>query len=235
MKSVNFTQPSAAVCCYPYCETHCGSNEHTFEAKELWYKNTLWEVPGIKYAKDFSLLFTNASQTDVHGQLRCIMVLLIDLSREIKLYFHIVAFLNKSNCPVKNGSPDEIPPASEWNDLLEKEATCYSKPLNLFISIHLVVDSRDLFSIIFTQESFADRPIRGSVDFIQFEFSTSARIYILWIPDYCNLADILSKPNSLLTETFQLIPLSGKAIKISVGCIVETRMWHKKFWIKREK
>ena len=78
------------------------------------------------------------------------------------------------------------------------------------IKLQTCVDSKDMFTSLSTQRNSIDRSIRSDVAFIRFEFQVGSVDKITWIPGKLNLADVLTKPDSPLTEALQLTLFPGK-------------------------
>lgn len=89
-------------------------------------------------------------------------------------------------------------------------AGVHSEIFGMNVSLRIFVDSKDLFTPLSTQRLSIDRSIRGDVGFIRFEFQTGAVQSISWIPGKINLADVLTKKDSAISEMLHLCLLSGK-------------------------
>lgn len=69
----------------------------------------------------------------------------------------------------------------------------------------VVVDSKDLYTKLFTCRKATDRLMRTLVNLIRYQFQTQNVNRIIWVPGIINLADTITKPNSPLTQILQLL------------------------------
>lgn len=156
------------------------------------------------------LVFSDASRTDDRGQLGILTGLLVgELKSEA--IFHTASWLSfVSKRPVKNVPAAEIFAAGHGIDNGKAVAHAYSQILNMNIPVRLCVDSKDLFTSLSTQRNSIDRSIRGDVASIRYEFQVGNVRQISWIPGKLNLADVLTKKDSPLTDALQLTLFTGR-------------------------
>lgn len=156
------------------------------------------------------LAFADASKGDSNGQLGILTGLLVAKLAKDSI-FHCTSWLShKSKRPVKSVPAAEILAAGEAIDEVKSIAHAYSELLDRHIDIHLCVDSKNLFSSRSTQRNSIDRSIRADVACIRYEFQVGNVDEITWIPGKLNLADVLTKKDSMLSEALQLTLYTGR-------------------------
>lgn len=174
-------------------------------------------------AYDLSVLvFSDASWTDENGQLGVITGLLVGEMKQDAIYHPISWISHKSKRPVKSVPAAEILAASEGIDEGKSVAAAYSEIMDMDIRVRLCVDSKDLFTSLSTQKNSIDSSIRGDVGCIRFEFRTGTVEKISWIPGKVNLADPLTKKDSVLTEPLQLTLFTGR-LSLYLDTVAETK------------
>lgn len=77
------------------------------------------------------------------------------------------------------------------------------------IELVIMVDSKDLYGSLSTCRSATDKSIRADVSLIRYEFETRKINCMVWIPGKLNPADAITKPDSPLCQTMQLLMFSG--------------------------
>ena len=137
-----------------------------------------------------------------------------------------LSFVSKR--PVKNVPAAEIFAAGHGIDNGKAVAHAYSQILNMNIPVRLCVDSKDLFTSLSTQRNSIDRSIRGDVASIRYEFQVGNVRQISWIPGKLNLADVLTKKDSPLTDALQLTLFTGK-LQIDLEGHTETKSADKNY------
>ena len=90
------------------------------------------------------------------------------------------------------------------------------------------MDSRDLFTSLSTQRNSIDRSIRSDVACIRYEFQVGSVDLITWVPGKLNLADVLTKPDSPLTDVLQLTLYTGR-IQLDFQSVIETKSAEKNY------
>lgn len=116
---------------------------------------------------------------------------------------------HKSKRPVKSIGAAEILAASEGMDEGKVPSSDICIMLGIDIELSKAVDSKDLLTSLSTQCNSIDRSIRRDENSISYEFETHKVNQIYWIPGVQNLADILTKRDSPLSQPFQLLTYSG--------------------------
>lgn len=86
----------------------------------------------------------------------------------------------------------------------------YKGLLNVHDDLVIVVDSKDLFDSLSTCRSATNKSIRADLSLIRHEFETQHISRMIWIPGNINPADAITKPDSPLTQTLQLLMFSGE-------------------------
>ena len=80
----------------------------------------------------------------------------------------------------------------------------------------LIVDSKDLWDTVSTCHLPTDRSIRSDIALLRYYYETKKIDRMIWVPGSLNLAEPLTKWNSLLTRDLQLLLLTGElAIDLS--------------------
>ena len=80
---------------------------------------------------------------------------------------------------------------------------------NMKIELCIALDSKDLFTTPLTCRLASDRSNLGDENSIRFEFATKMVSVMIYVLGNSNLADSGTKANSPLTQTLQLIQVSG--------------------------
>lgn len=150
------------------------------------------------------LVYADASKIDENGQLGVTTGLLVGDMKEGSVFHNISWLSHKSKRPIKSVPAAEILAASEGIHEGKMIASVYSEIFQMEISLRLFVDSKDLFTSLSSQRLSIDRSIRGDVGSIRFEFQTGSVENISWITGKINLADVLTKQDSALTDTLCL-------------------------------
>lgn len=156
------------------------------------------------------LAFADASKSSENGQLGVLVGLLLGEMKMGSIFHPISWNSHKSKRPVKSVPAAEILATSEAIDESKMIAHAYMELLNLNVPVHVCVDSKDLFTSLSTQRNSIDRSIRSDVACIRHEFQVGNVDEISWIPGKLNLADVLTKPDSPLTDMLQLTLFTGR-------------------------
>ena len=174
------------------------------------------------------LVFADASKPREHGQIGVLAGLLVG-ELESGSIFHSLSWIShKSKRPVKSVPAAEILAAGEAIDEAKSIAHAYRQLLGVKIGVQLCVDSKDLFRSMSSQRNSIDRSIRADVACIIFEFQVGGVDKITWIPGKINLADVLTKTNSPLTDSLQLTLFTGR-LKIDFQKESETKFADKNY------
>ena len=156
------------------------------------------------------VVFADASKSNENGQLGIVTGLLIGDLCEGSVLHNISWISHKSKRPVKSVPAAEILAAAEGIDEGKMISGAYSEIFNMEVDLKIFVDSKDLFTSLSTQRLSIDRSIRGDVGSIRFEFQTGAVQSVSWIPGKINMADVLTKKDSALTDMLTLCLYTGK-------------------------
>lgn len=82
--------------------------------------------------------------------------------------------------------------------------------LSITVPLHLVVNSKDLYTSLFTKRNSDGKSVRAYVNCILFEFELRQIARIIWIPKNLNLGDHGTKSDSLLALPLQLKMADGR-------------------------
>ena len=174
------------------------------------------------------LVFADASKGNDHGQFGVLTGLLVGELKNNSIYHPISWLSHKSKRPVKSVPAAEILASAEAIDEAKSIAHAYSEILDMYIRVHLCVDSKDLFTSLSTQRNSIDRSIRGDVASIRFEFQVGKVNRIKCITGKINLADVLTKKDSPLTDDLQLTLFTGR-LNISFEDFAESKSTEKNY------
>lgn len=141
---------------------------------------------------------------DAHEQLARIIGLLIDNLKKIHVYNTVSWLSQKPRRPTKNVRAAGVLAAQEGIESSKKAAACYSEVLDTKVTIHLVINSKNLFRAKSTPQNSVSRPSRGDVGAVWFQFAPETVENIVWIWGCCTLEDGLTKPDSLSIDALQL-------------------------------
>ena len=86
----------------------------------------------------------------------------------------------------------------------------YQTLLGIQIDLSKAVDSKDLYDSLSTHRHATETYIRPDVNLIRYGFATKKAARIIWIFGCLNLADLLTKTDSPLGNSLQLMMFSGK-------------------------
>ncbi len=188
------------------------------------YGSTI-SCPRPPLKKEFKLkvlVFTDASRSDENGQIGVIAGLMLGDLEEGST-FHLLSWMShKTRRPVKSIPAAKILAASEGIDEGKLIKGVYKELFNTDVQLQICVDSKDLFNSMSTQRQSIDRSIRGDVACIRYEFQTGSVNEISWIPGKMNLADVLTKTDSPLSEALKLTMFNGK-LCFNYSDVIETK------------
>lgn len=166
--------------------------------------------PTLNVSHEISIaVFANASRIDENGQIGVLAGLLIGELTEGAVFYTLLWLSHKSRRPVKSVPAAEILAAAEGIDEEKMLAATYSEFLGVQVKLRVYIDSKDLFSSLSTQRVSVDRSIRSDVSCIRYEFQTGNVNELSWITGKLNLSDPLTKADSSLTESLQLLLSTG--------------------------
>ena len=89
-------------------------------------------------------------------------------------------------------------------------SSALSNLLGTEILVIVAVDSRDLFDSLTSCHVPEDKSIRGDLQLIRYYFETKKIHRVVWIPGSLNLANLLTKRNSVLSDSLQLLLFEGR-------------------------
>ena len=125
--------------------------------------------------------------------------------------FHTLSWAShRSHRPVKSAGSAETIAAAQALDEGKLLKLAMQAVLQIPIELILVVDSKDLFDSLTSCRNATDRAIRGDVSVIRYDFETKAVNKVIWIPGSCNLSDPMTKLNSALAQSLQLLLVGGE-------------------------
>lgn len=97
----------------------------------------------------------------------------------------------------------EILAAAETIDGFRRIAHAFSETVNMEIKVRLCLYFKDLFTFLCRPRNSTDRSMRCDVACIRFKFETGNVEKISRTPVKLNMADVLTKEDSILTDAFQ--------------------------------
>lgn len=173
------------------------------------------------------VIFEDASRIDKSCQIGIISGL---LPGELKkgYVFHTFWISHKCKRPVKSVLAAESLAAAEAIDEGEQLSKAFSENFRVEVKLLICVDSKELFTYLSTQILSLDKSIRCDVVCIRFEFETGEVDRIIWIPGKVNIADLLKKKDSPLSEVLQLTLTTGR-ICVDLESTMQTKSSEKIF------
>lgn len=76
-----------------------------------------------------------------------------------------------------------------------------------------MVESKDLYTSLYTNRDSVDKSIGADVNCLRFEFERRHVARIIWVQSNLNLVDPTTKSNTPLAIPLQVIPLDGRAVQ----------------------
>lgn len=123
---------------------------------------------------------------------------------------HVISWSSiKARRPVKSVASAEVLAASAGVDEAKLIAAAYAHLLQREVDVIVVVDSLDLHGTITTTHLPTDSSIRSDVASLRYDFDTHAIRRMIWIPGNMNFAYPLTKVNSPLIDTLQVMLYTG--------------------------
>ena len=116
----------------------------------------------------------------------------------------------KSKRPVKSIGSAEVFAIGSGIDEGQVIVQAYESVLNMKLDLVIVVDSKDLYDTISTCRLATDRSIRGDISLMRYDFETHKITRMVWIKGSTNLSDPLTKRDSPLMNSLQLLLYTGK-------------------------
>ncbi|CAN8065041.1 unnamed protein product [Agarophyton chilense] len=156
------------------------------------------------------LVFADASRPSESGKLGFIAGLMIG-EHQSGSFFHTLNWSStKSKRPVHSVGAAETLAANMGIDEGKFLTKAYSCVLKLEVDLVVGLDYKDLYDSLSTCRSATDKSIRGDVAEIRYDFETRNISRMVWIPGKTNLSDPLTKMDSPLDQTLQLLIFSSK-------------------------
>lgn len=166
--------------------------------------------PGREIFQISVLLFADAARPSGHGQLEMICGLLFGDLAEGSV-FHVLSWCSQlSKRPAKSiGSAEVLAAGLAINEGI-LVSFALSNLLGTEIPVIVAVDSRNLFDSLTSCHVPEYKSIRGDVQLIKYYFETKKIHRVVWIPGSLNLADPLTKRNSVLSDSLQVLLFEGR-------------------------
>lgn len=111
---------------------------------------------------------------------------------------------------MKSIAAAEVPAAGDAADERKLLAQNYSLLPETNVRLFVVVDSKDLFDPLLTCRAPGDKTIRADVQLLRYNFEAHSLNKLIWIQCSANSADLLTKRDSPLIYTLQLLLFNGK-------------------------
>lgn len=155
------------------------------------------------------LVFADAARPSSPGQLGWIAGLLAGPLAQSSLFHPILWASHLSKRPVKSSASVEFLAASAAIDEGKVLANAYQRFLQTAVELFVVVDSKDLFHSLSTNRAPEETSIAADIQLMRCNFGTRRVNRLVWIPGRLNLADPLTKTDSLPSDVLQLMFFSG--------------------------
>ena len=154
-------------------------------------------------------MFSDAGRPSEHGQLGYIGGILLGRLKQGSIFHPLTWRSHLSNRPTKSSGSAETLAAV---DAIDDEKLIVDT-LNILLTdgIHLfvVVDCKDWFISLSTCRSPVDKSMRADVSLICYNYETRRLNRLIWTPGFLNPADVLTKLDSALTDSVQLMMFNG--------------------------
>lgn len=155
------------------------------------------------------LIFADAGRPSSCGQLGYVGGLLIGPLCHGSIIHTITWASHLSKRPVKSIASAEVLAAGDAIDDGKLIANVYKVLLGIDVHLYVVVDSKDLFSSLSTCRTPEDKSILADVQLLRYNFETHNLNQLIWIPGSANPADPLTKRDSPLMDTLQIMLFDG--------------------------
>lgn len=155
-------------------------------------------------------MFSDAGRSATNGQLCYVTGLLLGDLRHVSIFHTLICSFHKSKRPVRSIGAAEILAAGEAIDKGNNISMTTSLVLGTHIPLHVVLDSKDLYTSLSTKRNLVDKSIRADVNCIRFEFERRNVVQILGVHGKLNLAYLGTNTDSPLTTPVQLTLLDGR-------------------------
>lgn len=165
--------------------------------------------PPADVSSDVTLVaFADASHSAAASQL-CFVTAIVFGKIQQGSVIHIMSWAShRSRRPVRSTPAAEILAAGEALDEIVSLKNALSAMLGIKVQLAVLVDSKDLYRSLSSQRHLTDKSVRADVNSICFYHETTVDLFG-WIRGSCNPADVGTKLNSPLVETFALTAATG--------------------------
>lgn len=155
------------------------------------------------------LIFSDAARPSTNAQIGYLIGLLLG-PLELGSNFYLLSWSSHmSKRPAKSSASAEILAASEAVDDGRVIRKCLSRVFNMYVSLVMVVDSKDSLSSLSTSRVPQEKSIAADVTLLRYYFETKQLDKLVWIPGKINIADALTKRDSPLCNALQLLMFDG--------------------------
>ena len=156
------------------------------------------------------LVFSDANRQDSNGQLGFICGLLVG-PFSVGSLFHTISWSSKkSKRPVRSIGSAETIAAGVAIDEGKLLVMSLKLLLGIHVDLRVCVDSKDLWDTLTTCHEPTDKSVRADVNVIRYEFETHKVNFMSWIPGKLNMSDPLTKKDSPMNKSLQLMMFSGE-------------------------
>ena len=155
------------------------------------------------------LVFSDAGRPSDYGQLGYLAGVLIGDLKKGSVFHPISWRSHLSSRPTKSSASAETLAAGDATDDGLLLVSSLELILNTKINLTVAIDSKDLYNSLSTCRTPTDKSIRGDVSLLRYNFETRKLHKVVWLPGTVNPADVLTKLNSGLVDTVQLLLFDG--------------------------
>lgn len=155
------------------------------------------------------VIFSDAGRPSDYGQIGHIGGILLGPLTQGSIFHTLSWRSHLSSRPTKSSGSAETLAAG---DEIEKGKIIVDTLNILFCDgnhLVFVVDSKELFTSLSTCRALIDKSMRADISLISYNFETRRLNRLVWIPGSLNPSDVLTKLNSTLNESAQLMMFDG--------------------------
>lgn len=156
------------------------------------------------------LVFSDAGRPSEYGQLGNVCCLFFGALQQNSIAHTLSWSSRLSKRPAELSGSAEVFAASCAIDDGKLLVEALNVLLQMHLSLRVVVDSKDLFESLTTCHVPTDKSIRYDVADIRYNFETKRISEMVWVPGASNLADVLTKKDSRVTDALQILLVDGK-------------------------
>lgn len=147
--------------------------DQVVDLRSIQALGSTFSFPGPLYNAMHALsvrVFADDGRSTTNGNLFFVAVLLL-IDLHIGSIYHVLSFFSyKSNHPARSIGAAEILAASEATDEWKILAATLYLAVGLHVPLHVVPDSKDLFTRLSTKRSSMSKSIRADSNFIRLDF-----------------------------------------------------------------